>query len=153
MFAAIKNGTDANQVRAEIKSAFKEYYEASGKATAPMSEKELEFVYGQSFMDMFTKPWMMSFYKFDPRSAFQKVHCPVLVVNEEQFGNVQATYYVPAIEAALRQAGNQDFTVQIVPPENPNMSPEGYRMSSQTFGPEALQRIADWISHRVFPAR
>jgi uncharacterized protein len=97
-------------------------------------------------------PWMRYFLSYDPRSALRKVHVPVLALNGTLDLQVPYKANLPAIEAALKDAGNTDFRVVPMPGLHhlfqtaTTGSPSEYSTISETFSPAALDLIATWIS-------
>ena len=95
--------------------------------------------------------WMQYFLRYDPAPALEKVKCPVLAVNGSLDLQVPAKENLAAISAALKKGGNTKVTVK----EYPNLnhlfqecttgSPAEYATIEQTFSPEVLKDLADWI--------
>ena len=62
---------------------------------------------------------------------------------------------LPLIEAALRRGKNPDATVELFPGLNHLFQhsktglPAEYGSIEETFAPEALQRVCDWIANRA----
>jgi fermentation-respiration switch protein FrsA (DUF1100 family) len=77
-----------------------------------------------------------------------------LVLNGDRDLQVSAKQNVPAIEAALRAAGNTQFTIRTFPELNHlfQTSKTGlvteYSEIEETMAPAALDAIADWIGRR-----
>ncbi|MBI3208211.1 MAG: alpha/beta fold hydrolase, partial [Candidatus Solibacter usitatus] len=63
-------------------------------------------------------PWMRTFLKLDPADFLKKVTCPVLAINGSLDLQVSPKQNLPAMEAALKQAGNKDFTLKEMPSLN-----------------------------------
>jgi uncharacterized protein len=69
-----------------------------------------------------------------------------------------ATQNAPAIEAALKQAGNADATVKVLPQMNhlfqraETGSVQEYQQIATTMEPEVLAEISGWITRRFGPA-
>jgi pimeloyl-ACP methyl ester carboxylesterase len=103
--------------------------------------------------------WFQYFLSLDPREALRKVRCPVLIVNGEKDLQVEPAQNVGEIEKALKQAGNKDVTVHILPGMNhlfqtcTTGSPTEYSTIEETMSPTALQTIGDWIAGHTKPAR
>lgn len=102
-------------------------------------------------MKLILSPWFRYFLTYDPRRALAKVKCPVLAINGERDLQVDPRQNLPAIEAALKSGGNPDFQVRELKGLNhlfqhcQTGSPAEYGKISETFAPEALEVIADWI--------
>ncbi len=97
-------------------------------------------------------PWTRYFLKYDPADFFPAVRCPVLALN----GSLD--HQVPAEEniAGLREllAGHKDVTIKPLPGLNHMFQHATtgalgeYNDIEETFAPDAMQLIADWISTR-----
>jgi uncharacterized protein len=96
-------------------------------------------------------PWMLTFLRYDPAVALQKVKCPVLAVNGSKDLQVPASENLAAIKAALENGGNKRVTVQQFDGLNhlfqecTTGSPNEYAKIEQTFSPLAMQAVSDWI--------
>lgn len=102
----------------------------------------------------FDTPWFRHFLADDPRPDLTKVRVPVLAINGEHDVQVDPKQNLPAIEAALREAGNKDVTTRELPGLNhlfqkvPNGSVALYAITPETFNPGALDAVRDWIAKR-----
>lgn len=98
-----------------------------------------------------TSPWMRFFITFDPQSCLKKTKCPVLALVGEKDLQVPAEQNIIAIEKALTKAKNKDFTVKKMPGLNhlfqhcTTGSPTEYANIEETFSPEVLEIMTDWI--------
>jgi pimeloyl-ACP methyl ester carboxylesterase len=101
---------------------------------------------------MFSSPWMAWFVQHDPATVWQTVRCPVLAINGEKDLQVLAELNLPAIREALEAGGNPHFEVcrmqglnhLFQETQGPGLAAE-YSQIEQTFSPEALQVIGDWL--------
>ena len=98
--------------------------------------------------------WLRAFLGLDPIPYLTKVRIPVLAIAGEL--DIQVTKdNLPLIEAALRRAKNPDATAKLLPSLNhlfqhaKTGSPAEYAAIEETFAPEALQLISDWIVERA----
>ena len=55
---------------------------------------------------------------FDPLPFWEHVTCPVLALNGELDMNVPTVRSVPLLDAALKRAGNKDYTISVLPKAN-----------------------------------
>jgi hypothetical protein len=100
-------------------------------------------------------PWMRNFLAYDPRPTLRKVTVPVLALCGEKDVQVVAAQNNAAIRAALKEAGNKDFTVTELPGLNHQFqtSKTGnvneYAKLEETFSPTALKIIGEWIAERT----
>jgi pimeloyl-ACP methyl ester carboxylesterase len=96
-------------------------------------------------------PWFANFVKFDPQVYLKKVSCPVLALNGEKDLQVPCSENLNAIETALRNGKCRDYTVKALPGlnhlfQNCTTCRIGeYAQISETFSPQALQIVRDWI--------
>lgn len=110
------------------------------------------------YIDMTVSEWNKFFIEYKPSDAWQNVTCPVLALNGEYDIQVFADENLYAIEEALQKAGNRDFTMIKIPKANHlfqivengeakdyNSMVKEYLESEQTFSPEVLKIIGDWI--------
>jgi pimeloyl-ACP methyl ester carboxylesterase len=96
-------------------------------------------------------PWFRFFIDYDPRPALRKVRCPVLALNGDKDVEVVARENLPAIEKALKEGGNKDFTVLALPGLNHMFQTCKTGAGSEIFAieetlaPAALKTVGDWI--------
>jgi uncharacterized protein len=96
-------------------------------------------------------PWFRTFLTLDPVAYLTKVQVPVLALNGTKDLQVPADADLSAIDAALRAAGNNRH--RLVKLEGLNHLfqhagtglPDEYGKLTETFAPEALSVVRDWI--------
>lgn len=99
--------------------------------------------------------WMRFFLFYDPMETLRKVRCPILALNGEKDLQVPAEANLRGIERAAREGGNTDVTARVMPGLNhlfqtaKTGSPMEYATIEETFAPEALQLISEWIRART----
>jgi uncharacterized protein len=99
--------------------------------------------------------WFRFFIAYDPATALEKVHCPVLAIFGERDLQVPADLNKAKIEAALQRAGNSDVTTKIFPQANHLFqsagtgSPSEYGQLKKEFVPGFLDTMTEWILKRV----
>ena len=100
-------------------------------------------------------PWLRYFIRYNPKENLTKVKCPVLVLNGEKDIQVTAKLNTEAIAASLKEGGNKNVNVQIIPNLNHLFQhcttcdvPE-YGQLEETFSPEVLKIVADWIQQKT----
>ncbi|TLU92506.1 alpha/beta hydrolase [Dyadobacter sediminis] len=99
--------------------------------------------------------WAQYLLKYDPAVALEKVKCPVLALNGAKDLQVTSKDNLPAIQNALIKGGNKKVAVKEFPRLNhlfqecETGSPAEYRLIEQTFSPEALSEMSDWILEQV----
>jgi len=104
--------------------------------------------------------WMREFLTHDPADDWQRIRVPVLAVFGELDTQVDAEQNLPAMEAALRRAGNRDIEMIVLPGANHTFqphaqtgSPAEYETLAPELIPELLELIATWISDRTGKTR
>jgi hypothetical protein len=110
----------------------------------------------EDVVDRFTDPWMRHFLKYDPAPDLQRLEIPVLAIIGDLDWQVAAATNIPALEAAL--SSNADATILALPGLNhlfqnaTTGAISEYARLEETFDPETLMLIADWILARSKPA-
>ena len=101
-----------------------------------------------------SSPWMQYFLRYDPAPALEKVKCPVWAVNGSKDLQVPAKENLTAIRKALEKGGNRQVTVKEYPglnhlfQESATGSPTEYGVIEQTFSPEVLKDLSEWLQGR-----
>lgn len=124
---------------------------------AEQEKEEYERLKGQmaALVKMLATPWFRSFLRYDPRPTLVRVTCPVLALNGERDVQVAAKENLDSIAKALEAGGNKDVAVKELAGLNHlfQHSKTGavseYGRLQETFAPQALQEISDWILKRV----
>jgi uncharacterized protein len=89
------------------------------------------------------------------RDYLSEVRCPVLALNGDKDVLVSAEDNAPLLSGSLRQGGNKDATVTVLPGLNHMFQTaktgamEEAGEIEETFAPSTLQLIADWITART----
>ncbi len=121
---------------------------------AVMRER-IRAINGDASARALTSPWFRFFVTYDPASALRAVKIPTLALNGEKDLQVPFKQNLPAIEAALKTAGNTDVTVRSFPNLNHLFQtsrtglPGEYAQIEETMAPVVLETIADWILVRA----
>lgn len=95
--------------------------------------------------------WMRYFIEADPAPFWSQVKCPVLALNGEKDLQVNYEQNLPAIKQALKKGGNRKVKTVAMPGLNhlfqhaDTGSPEEYIKIEETFAPEALDIMTEWI--------
>jgi pimeloyl-ACP methyl ester carboxylesterase len=95
--------------------------------------------------------WYRFFIMTDPADYWKKVKCPVLAMNGEKDLQVNAGVNLNEIEKAVMSGGNRNVTAISLPGLNHLFQhcktglPSEYGEIEETFSPEALKIISDWI--------
>jgi fermentation-respiration switch protein FrsA (DUF1100 family) len=98
---------------------------------------------------------MRTFMSHDPRPALRAVDCPVLVLSGDLDLQVLHDQNVPEVERALREGGNSDVTVVLLPGINHMLQPAQtgsvteYATIETTVDPAVLDAITNWVRDRT----
>jgi alpha-beta hydrolase superfamily lysophospholipase len=148
LYAVLKKEKDNNKAETKILALYKEELEKkkTSKEDTEKALKQLKASFGAS-----SYTWFRYFITTDPAIFWKKVKCPVLALNGEKDLQVSAVENLPAIAKALKAGGNKN--VKTIKPEGLNHlfqhcktgMPSEYSAIEETFSPEALKVITDWI--------
>lgn len=103
----------------------------------------------------FKDPWMSYFLFLDPTIALKQVKSPVLALNGSLDLQVPPKENLAAIKKAIESNGNKNVTVMKLEGLNhlfqtaKTGSPTEYAGISETFSPEALKIMSDWLTENV----
>jgi len=102
-----------------------------------------------------SSPWFKYFLQFDPAPYLKKMKCKVLALNGDKDIQVIAQQNLPGIEKALKKARNKNFEIKQLPGLNhlfqtcKECTIVEYGMLDETFSPEVLKLISDWLIKNV----
>jgi fermentation-respiration switch protein FrsA (DUF1100 family) len=105
----------------------------------------------QSTLNPMMLTWLRYFVITDPVQYWNKVKCPVLALNGDKDMQVSASVNLPVIEKAVRSVGNKNVKTIMLPGLNhlfqhaKTGSTSEYSSIEETFSPEALKIMSDWI--------
>jgi hypothetical protein len=100
-------------------------------------------------------PWFRYFLTYDPRPALRQLKVPVLAVVGSKDVQVAPEENLAAIEAALKEGSNKDYTVRELPGLNHLLQTANtggvseYTKIDETISPSALKVMGDWILAHV----
>ncbi len=146
----VKNQTDPEVAKQEIRKAIEEAMsklDDAQKRTIGYSDASVD-----AQANAVTSNWFRFFFLHDPASVLRKVKCPVLAINGELDLQVPAKQNLPAIEQALREAGNTRVTIKEFPGLNHLFQTaktgafDEYARIEETMAPLALETLAGWIA-------
>lgn len=154
IYQIIEHETDPKTRHAKLKQAFEE-----GLAGMTPDEKKKvgASANAEQSATSVERPWIRFYFLHDPRETLRQVHCPVLALIGSKDIQVPAKENVPEIEKALKEGGNKDFTVKVLPNLNHLFQTcktgtlQEYGQIEETMSPTALEVIADWIKQRSRP--
>lgn len=140
-------------------TAYTEYW-ASGQTATVL--KELDFqtqesrsTYIAGMIAGFSSPWFKYFMAFEPDRYIRQLHSKVLAVNGDRDIQVVSSQNLPAIEAALKKSKSKDYQVTELKGLNHLFQEcqactiQEYGLFEQTFSPQALTIITDWLNKHV----
>lgn len=146
--AAARSGTKEREILSLVES------EKDNDKLEKLAREKLGTVTEQELrgVRMLGSPWFRYFLAYDPAPALTKVKCPVLALNGGLDRQVPPALNLPAIRKALQTGGNKRFEVVEMPGLNhlfqtaKTGAVAEYGAIEQTMAPEALEKIASWIS-------
>jgi len=102
-------------------------------------------------LDFWRRAYYRKFMDFDPRSSWETVRCPVLLLFGELDANVPPKESRPPIEEALRRAGNRSVTVKVFPKANhvlfaAETGAESEYPSRSRFAPGYFETMGTWLA-------
>jgi pimeloyl-ACP methyl ester carboxylesterase len=106
---------------------------------------------------MLASPWFHFFLDYNPVPALQALKTPTLALYGQKDLQVPPKFNMAPFKQALEQAGNKDFEVKELPDLNHlfqhaySGSPAEYAAIEETFSPDALQVLSDWLSQHAAP--
>ena len=109
----------------------------------------------KGLIEMRTTPWIRYFYNYNPADEFEKLKIPVLSLNGSKDTQVSAKINQEGIRKALIKGKIKDY--KIIEMENLNHlfqecktgKMDEYELIEQTFSPEALKVISNWIFDHI----
>jgi len=136
-----------------VKENLKEYLEESVTKNPELATANglKEQVFVDQMLGQLSSPWMMYFLKHDPAEALKEVDCPVLAIIGEKDLQVPSEVNLEAIENALQEGGNSNYTIKELEglnhlfQEAKTGSPSEYGQIEQTISPKALKFMGNWI--------
>jgi len=140
-----------DQIRAALKDLVTAQLQTRGPNPAPA---QIEAAVDQA-MAAEGSDWMRFFIKYDPAEALRRVKCPVLVMAGGRDLQVIPKDNLPAIKKALEQGDNHFVTGKQFPHLNHlfqtcvSGAPAEYAMIEETFAPEALNTLTDWLMKKL----
>ena len=109
----------------------------------------------QQYLKVVANEWGRSFLTYQPEEVLPKLTMPVLALNGEKDLQVAAATNIGGMEVIFASSENEDVTLKILPglnhlfQQSESGLPDEYGRINQTFAPQALLIISDWISSRV----
>jgi len=148
MYSIVESEKDTSILRAKLRSYLRSAATELGDTSA--AKEQIEAGIERTAMQI-SSPWFRFFLFYDPVPALTRVKCPVLALNGEKDLQVPARVNLEGIKRAADQGGNSRVTTTMLPDLNhlfqhaSTGSPAEYAKIEETFAPEALAIINDWI--------
>jgi uncharacterized protein len=148
IFAVLKKEKDNKKAEEKMMAVYKDILmkQDSSKEAVEKALKEV-----QPSLNANNLNWLRYFIITNPGDYWKKVKCPVLALNGEKDIQVAADENLPSIEKALRSGGNNSVKTIKMPGLNHLFQhcktglPGEYGEIEETFSPEVLKIISDWI--------
>jgi len=148
LYAVLRKEKDNKKAEIKILALYKEILEKknTSKEDTEKAINQLKMTFGSN---VYT--WFRYFILTDPARFWKKVECPVLALNGEKDLQVAARENLPAIEKALKSSGNKYVKTVKLPELNHLFQhcktglPAEYSSIEETFSPDVLKIISDWI--------
>ncbi|TAL65278.1 MAG: alpha/beta fold hydrolase [Bacteroidetes bacterium] len=148
LYAVLRKEKDNKKAEVKILAIYREILvkKKTSKEDTQKAVSQLKTTFGA---DKYT--WFRYFIMTNPVVFWKKVKCPVLALNGEKDLQVAAAENLPAIEKALKSSGNKSVkTMKLVGLNHlfqhcKTGLPSEYANIEETFSPEALKIINDWI--------
>ncbi|HXH66677.1 MAG TPA: alpha/beta hydrolase [Candidatus Limnocylindrales bacterium] len=105
---------------------------------------------------MLSSPWFRFFLDYDPLPNLKAVSCPVLALYGQKDLQVAPKANLPLLQKVLQDAANSHAEVRELPELNHLFqhaytgTPAEYAAIEETFSPEALALIVDWVREHSF---
>jgi pimeloyl-ACP methyl ester carboxylesterase len=149
IFAILKGKEDSaaaeKQIRATIAAQTAAMTQTQRKGMEPLLK-----VIDTQLQQFYLTEWFRFFLRYDPHPVLKKVKVPVLAISGDKDLQVPKAN-LDGIAAALKEGGNKDFSVVLLPQMNHLFQttstglPTEYGEIEETFSPVALKAISDWI--------
>ena len=150
LFAILKSDAPAAEATPEVEAIVREQMEANGVPPSDQQDTQVSAAAAQALA-----PAMRALLRHDPRPALVRTRVPVLALNGERDVQVDADQNLPAIRAALAEAGNGDVETHRLPGLNHMFQtaasglPNEYGAIEETMAPAVLDGIRDWVLART----
>ena len=153
LFRTLKGTDDPSTVREEVRATLERSIEEIEAIDAAAAEAQRQQVSAQ--VVQLTSPWFHYFLTHDPREPLRRLQQPVLAINGGKDLQVPAGPNLEAIDEALTEAANKDFTLHEFEGLNHLFqsagtgAPSEYAELTETLSPRVLQVISGWIRERT----
>lgn len=108
-----------------------------------------------AFISGLLTPWMQYFLRYDPAPTLRKIRIPLLAMNGGNDYQVDATDNLNGFATNLKEAGNKHYQIVSLPGLNhlfqtaPTGAESEYTQLEETFSPQALTKMTEWLKEQV----
>jgi dienelactone hydrolase len=149
LFDIVKKEPDNEKAKEACKKLLVDAF--NNDKTLSDAERQAQIKAIDSKIDPVVSPWFRAFLVLEPKDYLTKTKCPVLALNGTK--DVQVPYKVDldAIDKYLKLAGNKNYTIMKIEGVNHLFQhadtglPSEYGNIEETFAPEALKAMSDFI--------
>jgi hypothetical protein len=148
LFKIVMAQPDQREAAKEALEWFNKDLDSKGLTPDERKEQMAAFTKG---IGQVNNPWMRYFLSTDPEVFWKEVICPVLALNGDKDLQVNYEQNLPVIKAAVSSGGNKKVKTVVLPGHNhlfqhcTTGAVGEYATIEETFSPEALEIITDWI--------
>lgn len=109
----------------------------------------------EAFIQQLNSPWFRFFLSYDPAVALRKVKIPVLALVGEKDLQTSPIQNIPAIELALKESGNPDYSLVEFPGLNHLLQTcekgtvDEYAQIEETISKSVLETVSKWIQEHI----
>jgi pimeloyl-ACP methyl ester carboxylesterase len=147
LFTIVKEESDSAAARRKLEAVL-------GPALAQLPPEQRAAAV-EARVEQALTPWLRAFLAYDPVPALRAVKCPVLALFGEKDLQVPPSQNAGPVEAALKEGGNADSVVRVLPGLNHLFQtattglPAEYGSIEETIAPAALTAVSDWIAQHT----
>lgn len=150
-YEIVMNEPDSAKAYQKLKNLYEE--ELSKLSAEERNKPEYSIANFERGAAQILSKWFRFFIKYDPRLALENITIPLLALNGTKDTQVSSKQNMPAIDEALKMAGNKNY--KLVELEGLNHMLQHaetgavteYGKIEETMSEEALKIIADWINN------
>ena len=134
-----------------VGSSQKDYKNVLARHTDGLSKEQTDsigFTKGMAYTlkQQMESRWMQGFLTLEPADYLPKVKCPVLALNGTKDSQVLSKPNLARVKTLCPQADCREFSgLNHLFQHCTTGSPDEYMLIEETFAPEAMQAVADWI--------
>ncbi len=158
LIQAVLNSRDSIRLSEEAWKSFLSWKKNTNPATVTamgLTDETNSRNFLRTQLDRLNNPWMIYFLQTDPATFISKLHCNVLALNGSKDIQVVPDQNLAAIDSALKKSHAKNYSTEKLPGLNhlfqhcKTCTVEEYGQLDETFAPEALEKMGDWIDKNV----